>query len=262
MATTAWLFASYPSFPEQSIDVIDDVAASEAKTFASADVYLHHSSLSLDAKELFQNVVNSHSNISDCNIGMTKSGKVRAWRTGGSNFGITWTNTALRDFFGFTGNLTGANTYTATNYSRWFWSPGKPESTKLSPLGIVGARKTDAVKGMAGDATFRVTKHNEYRIQEYWWRYVALSRVWTSSEAGGEFHEFAKEVLGKGRQWFIWRNVAEDLTDDTTIATLSTPLGPYKSTKIDWSDFFRREIRNVDSRSPIEIPCIQVAEYS
>jgi hypothetical protein len=36
---------------------------------------------------------------------------------------VTWTNTELRDILGFTANLTGTSTYSATNKPRYCWNP-------------------------------------------------------------------------------------------------------------------------------------------
>lgn len=43
-------------------------------------------------------------------------------------FTVTWVNTTLRDNLGFTGNLSGANSYTATNAPRYVWRPTRPLS--------------------------------------------------------------------------------------------------------------------------------------
>jgi hypothetical protein len=42
----------------------------------------------------------------------------------GSTFTVTWTDTGLRDILGFTGNLSGASSYTATNQHMHGWYPG------------------------------------------------------------------------------------------------------------------------------------------
>lgn len=41
----------------------------------------------------------------------------------GSTFTVTWTDTALRDILGFTGNLSGASSYTAPNQHMYGWYP-------------------------------------------------------------------------------------------------------------------------------------------
>jgi hypothetical protein len=44
----------------------------------------------------------------------------------GTTTSVTWTDTALRDLLGFTGNLSGSTSYTATNQMRYVWRPSRP----------------------------------------------------------------------------------------------------------------------------------------
>lgn len=48
--------------------------------------------------------------------------------TKGSNFTLAWGDTALRDLFGFTGDLSGAATYTATYTPQYCWFPSRVRS--------------------------------------------------------------------------------------------------------------------------------------
>lgn len=254
-----WLIGSYPDFPAQSIAVEDELAASEAQSVATGDYYLIHPTASLSLADQLKAAVNAHSNISDCDTEIMESGKIRIWRTGASNFAITWTNTTVRDVLGFTGNLTGASSYVASKSAYW-WSANRKASPTMSPLGIAGKIVSDAVVGSAGDATTRVAENNTYRINNYFWRYVPVARIWTSSEAGGEWYAFHDAVIRKGRQFYLWPDVDEDSTDDATSVTLANGLGPYKAAKINWD--YSREIVNVDRLARIDLPVIQVTEFS
>lgn len=258
---TDWLIGSYPSFPAQSISVVDDVAAAEAQSVATGNYYLIHPTAALSLADQVKAAVNAHSNISDCDVEIMESGKIRLWRTGASNFGITWTNTTVRDVLGYTGNLTGASSYVASKSAYW-WSAGenRKASPTMSPLGIVGKVSTDAVVGTAGDATMVVTENNTYRTNGYFWRYVPIARIWTTSETGGEYFAFHDAVIRKGRQFYLWPDIAEDSTDDATAVTLASGLGPYKSTDINWD--YSRELANVDRLSRIDLNVIQVTELS
>ena len=255
-----WLIGSYPSFPAQSIAVIDDVAASEAQSVATGDYYMIHPTASLSLADQVKAAVNAHSNIADCDIEIMASGKIRIWRTGASNFGITWTNTTVRDVLGFTANLTGSDSYVASKSAYW-WSANRKASPTMSPLGVVGKVVSDSVMGSAGDATTRVTENNTYRRNGYFWRYVPVARIWTTAEGGGEWFAFHDAVVRKGRQFYLWPDISEDSTDDATTITLASGLGPYKSENPkEWD--YTRELANVDRLSRVDIQVIQVAEFS
>lgn len=259
MTTTAWLIGSYPDFPSTSITV-----SGESVSIAAGDYYLQDGTAGRSFASAFATACNAHSTLSDINCSLTKSGKLRLWSAGGTTFTVTWgsgNGEIARDFAGFTGNLSGASSYVASK-SAWWWSPLRPESSDVAPLGVSGEKVRDSATGMANDATLTVTESGtSYRQNEFWWRFVAIARVWTSAESGGEFFSFFDQVLAKGRQWKLYRNVDEDSGDESTAATLSTVLGPYKSKQTKrWA--FENEIPNVQKLSPIRIPAVVVSEFS
>jgi hypothetical protein len=263
MAATCWLIGSYPDLPAANITVVDHVAASEGQTVAAGDYYVHSVTASLSLLEAVKAAVNAHSNIADCNAGMTKSGHVRIWRTGGQTFGVTWgaSGEVVRDLLGYVGNLSAASTYTAPLRSPLFWSPGRPESPALSPLGVVGQKIHDTVVSQAGTGTIRTMRFNTYRINEFFWRFLPVSRVWTSSELGGEFFTFHEQVLSRGRRLWLHRDMEEDTTDTTTIVALGSGLGPYmaRGGMDTWE--YVRDVPSVDALSTVRLEVVQVTEY-
>lgn len=48
---------------------------------------------------------------------------VELYTADSSTFSVTWNDTDFRDILGFTGNLSGANSYTATHRARYTWVP-------------------------------------------------------------------------------------------------------------------------------------------
>lgn len=59
-------------------------------------------------------------------MGISSAGFITLDNNGGANFGISWpTDTALRDLMGFTGDLAGANSYTAPRQFHGSWHPQK-----------------------------------------------------------------------------------------------------------------------------------------
>ena len=51
---------------------------------------------------------------------------VELYTADSSTFSVTWNDTDFRDILGFTGNLSGANSYTATHRARYTWVPTHP----------------------------------------------------------------------------------------------------------------------------------------
>ena len=261
MPTSDWLIGSYPDMPSQTLAItVPSGSNSEAANIPAGDYYLHHTTDAISLCDQLSEALQAHGSIGGdtAKCELMQDGKVRVWTTGSTTFGITWTSTDARDMYGFTDNLSGNYTYTASKSAYW-WSGNRKASPTMSPLGIVGAVISDAVVGMAGDATQRVTENNTYRANNYFWRYVPVARVWTSAEAGGEYFAFHDNVIRKGRQFVIWPDIAEaDDQSDTTI-TLANALGPYKA-PIGWD--YGREIANVDKLSRIDLPVTQVTELT
>lgn len=66
---------------------------------------------------------------------------------------LTWTDTALRDLLGFTGNLTGATSYTATNEARYQWRPTRSWSDHPGTASRVWAPRSSSLVQVARDGT-------------------------------------------------------------------------------------------------------------
>src|SRR3990167_5593249 len=61
------------------------------------------------------------------------TGKVTISATGVTTFNVTWTSTTLRDYLGFTANLSGAASYTGTNQARFLWLPNVGRTNRMAP---------------------------------------------------------------------------------------------------------------------------------
>jgi hypothetical protein len=76
------------------------------------------------------------------------SGLVRMAAAGA--FSVTWgAATTLRDLLGYTGNLAASTSYTAPGKSALFFSPGKPATFALTPLGVTGAARYILAQSMS-----------------------------------------------------------------------------------------------------------------
>lgn len=260
MTTTSWLIGSYKQFPAATFDVEDELASSESQSIATGDYYPYDTSSSRSLLAKLVAAVNLHTNISDCAGVITKSGRLKIHRTGGSNFAIKNMPSTLASLLGFSTSLTGASSYVAATVSPRFWSPGKQVSSRVAPAGVDGQKVRDAMVSQAATGTLEVVTRNSYRVNEFFWRYLPVARVWTASENNGEWQVFHDQVIAKGEQWKIWTAVDEDTSDTSTAVTLGAFRGPYIATdQIDkWG--YQRELPNVDRLSRVELRGAQVPD--
>lgn len=186
--------------------------------------------------------------------------------SGAGNFGITWDSTGLRDLLGFTGDLSGAATYTATNPPALLWSPAKPLRPELSPRGTTGIPRPLAYfTASPSDGSTFVVSHGERIDQRFTCGMVAVDRVFTSSLVGGEWARLFRDSLAKGYSFYVYPDVTED-PGSSTAATLSNGLGPYALSPSGraptWSYSRSRGMEWCDKRADVDFPCRVVPEYA
>lgn len=186
--------------------------------------------------------------------------------SGAGNFTITWDSTALRDLLGFTANLSGASSYTATDVSPLLWSPAKPLKPELSPIGTAGIRRplTYATISPADGSAFAVS-HGSRQWQRFTCSHVAIDRVFPADEAPGSWISFFDESAGKLCSFYVYPEVVEEAGSSTT-ATLADGLGPYVLTPSgrapSWSYSRSRGFEWCDRRADVDFACHVVPEYS
>ena len=186
--------------------------------------------------------------------------------SGAGNFGITWDSTGLRDLLGFTGDLSGAASYTATNISPLLWSPAKPLRPELSPLGTTGIPRPLSyfTTSPASGETF-VVSHGERVDQRFTCGMIAVDRVFTSAKAGGEWIAFFTNCAARGASFYVYPAVTEEAGSGTT-ASLSGGLGPYayspQGRAPSWSYSRSRGMDWCDKRADVDFACRVVPEYS
>lgn len=267
MPTTDLLIGSYPSLPSQTMSVTAN-AVTEAVVLPSSSYYLYDGVSSFGLLyRLAANLV-GHSELGGgvtCTI--QQDLHVRIASSDATTFTLTWpVDGVLRDLLGFSGNLTpAAASHVAPNVSPLLWSAGRP-AIYGARLGTDGVPVHDTAIGQSAPGIVTATSHNSYRRNTLGWRYVRNSRVWTTSEAGGEFFAFFHEILRQVRRFKVYRNVVEDLSSTTDI-TLGSPLPssgayvyapPGRPVEMPWD----REFPFVETLHPISIAVVTSPEYA
>lgn len=268
MPTSDWLIGSFNDLPQQSLTVTTTGPVAEARIIAAGDYYLYDDSSSHDLLEALRSALEGHSVLSGVSVLLMQNRRVRL--TGVQAFAVTWPSDGLlRDLLGFTGNLTSNTSHSATNVSPLFWSAGRTATTEAR-FGTDGIPVHDTAWGQSGPGTLYATSHNEYRRNSLIWRYVLNARVWTTSEAGGEYFAFWRDVLRLGRRFKVWRGIVESDASTTTVDVSGEAVGLLPSTgayrfappERPVSMQYAREFGYVESMHPITIPCVTAIEYT
>jgi hypothetical protein len=257
--TTSLLIGSSRDFPDSTVTIDGNAETVEA---SAGSLYLVHptAALSLLAQLL---AAMTSAGVSAPAVALLESRKVRVSASG--TFTVTWTDTLPRDLLGFTGNLSGAATYTAENISPLLWAPGLTETPSAGVLGLLGSKHQDASSAVAPDGTQVVSRFGTQRLNSFSWRYVAKARHQTASELGGEWHTFYDQVLVRGAKFLLYREVIDDEASSTPLS-LGTPLGPMEmdiGKAANWPGFRRESgFETVESHYGVDFPALGVPEYT
>lgn len=252
---------SYPNLPAQSLTITVGATA-EVIVLPAGNYYFHDGTRSLMAA--LATAINAHSLIAGATVVLQRN--LRAFISGnGTAFALQWpADGQLRDLVGSTGNLASAATHTMPNQSPLVWSAGK-RATYSARLGSDGIPVHDTATGQAATGIVSSVSHNTYRRNLVAWRYVANARVWTTSEAAGEFFVFWENVLRRARRFKVYRSTTEDPASTTAITygTVLPATLPYVHTPPSPAVFpFDREFAFVESLHPIAIEVTTAPEYT
>lgn len=166
-------------------------------------------------------------------------------------FALNWGDPLLRDLLGFEADLAGAPAYTATLASPLFWSPGKPELSVMTPLGVRGAKQYNVVQSVATYSGTTESSGHGYREQNrFTWQCVSADRVRTVNELPGEFGTWFEQVAVTSSRWKLYHNAVENPSATSGAFTYDTVMGPYivtlgdkggswaydRSRNADWTD--------------------------
>jgi len=253
---TAWLVGSIKGADH------DITIAGSAQNIAG-DLYLYHPTTALSLLGAWVTAATA-AGLGAPTAVLTRDRRVKLGN--GANFTVTWDDT-VRDLLGFTSNLSGASSYVAPNVSPLLWSPAKPLRPELSPRGTLGLRTPQAYWTQSPyDGSPFVVSHGSGRIdQRYSCGMVAIDRVFTTSQAGGEWVRFFEEVLAKGRSFYVYNDATEE-SGSTTAASLADGLGPYvfapQGRAPTWAYARSRGFEWVDKRADVAFSCRIVPEYT
>ena len=170
----------------------------------------------------------------------------------GASGEVEWNNTVIRDMLGFTGDLTGAATYTSTNACQALWLPDS-QYQSLNGQKSGWWEFDDQELESPGGQVFQINGEKK-KINEV--TYVALSRAktWAENEANTNesWESFLLNGVRKGKGWATGRlRWYPDETDDATYFTYKLNKGAeYKPAQIKrnwtggWSVTIGRLIRD------------------
>lgn len=184
---------------------------------------------------------------------LTESRHVRLEAAG--VFSLDWIDPLLPSLLGFSADLAGQSSYTAPLISPLLWSPGRPESTTMAPLGIRGHRVNSTYQSVSPyDGTTESITHGSREYNKFGWLNVAIARVWTSSELGGEFRTWFQAVSVPANNFKLYRNVPEVAGSSNTEASIVIAgLGPYCHTAdrrgVDWEYDRSKGLEFTDTQS-------------
>jgi hypothetical protein len=249
----SWLIGAINFGAAQDVEI-----SASAETVAAGDYYLRDNTASISLIDALEAAMTS-AGVTTPNVFLDQSGYVRI--TAGASFTINWTDTALRDALGWTGNITSTTSAVAQKKSPLFWSPGWPE-TPSTPVGIVGYEVPDTqITTSPTGLTTKHTTHHTAIWQEFSWQSVSIDRVWDAADNGGTFHRFWKDVLYPGYRFYLYSDIQENVGSSSAVVWV-TGQGPYKLRRIDPRWYNRGAIGLTDSVTDINIQCVQVTDIS
>jgi hypothetical protein len=147
------------------------------------------------------------------------TGKVTIAVSGGgvTSFAITWTNTSLRDYLGFTTDVSGTTTYTGASSSPYIYLPNQKRSEPIVPQGYKGMPVTDATVTISPNGYSHAAYYATRYANQLIYRYMSGPKTWRSFEAttNESLQSFYETVIGKGKPV----RYHHDRDDDATYVT-------------------------------------------
>lgn len=250
---STWLIGSVESLPAQSFTINAGAASISAGSY-----YLYHGTNSLSLMYQLQAALTT-AGVAGASVVLLENRCVRV--SAGGVFSITWGSaTALRDFLGFTGNLAGQSSYTATNISRYLWSAGETVS-KATATGSAGYSVEDATIKVSADGTHQYTDHHITHTWDDWeFPSVLLNRYDSlGAWSGGTFLGFRTAVIVPGHRFQCYEIVTED-NSSTSQVTLPTALGTYRMRAIP-AGHGKRKIEHANSYWGVSMDVRLTGEY-
>lgn len=278
MGQTSWQIGSNPSIGAVSITVNAGSGNEELDILTeTAPLYLYDDGSEFDAMFLLQEALrtNPSDDLAGSLVFLTRDRKVRIeFRIDGGDPNstdiVSWNGagaSAFQELLGLTGTELSAGsveTFTAPETSPYLWSANMCETPLLARRGKTGAPYHDTAVGMSGTRVVVSTTNNSGKINDYRWARVLNDRYWSEAEDWGEYYQWWDYVQRRFRKFKIWQDVNE-LDASTSQATIGTALGPYV---FRWdgdspiSFPFSRDLEFMEYLHTVELPCVEVDEYT
>lgn len=262
MTTSSMLVGSYRALPDQTLTFTGPVTETvSASASYGSSIYLHHSTAALSLVTQVGNAVANREAGGACVL--QQNGKIKISAT--STFTLTWTSTLVRDLLGFTGNLSGANSYESTTIPLLLWIPGTTESPAQAVLGQQGSNNHDAHRVQAPDGT-QVTRIFGSAVQRnaFKWTYIPKAYYQTTDNNGGELSRFFDEVLVKGSKFMLHRNITFDTSSTSTMTLDAQAMGPFEVEEDMRKIPFRRSsgLETVEQAYDFSVRALVTPEYA
>lgn len=141
----------------------------------------------------------------DCTIANGESGTGLVTIDVPGTASITWTDTDLRDVLGFTGNLSGAGSYTGTWGARGMWMPDSP---LVSPYtaGDAGHWEGGPVQTISPlGVTKTITRPTRVKCGPFRWTHVSLARArqYSESAPARSFERLLRDAFFAQQSYFM-----------------------------------------------------------
>lgn len=186
--------------------------ASGTVTVAAGDYYLNGATSFNDALETALDAVgNATYTVTQSDADESGTGKTTISATGGgvTAFAITWTDTDQRDQLGFTGNVSGALTYTSTNRAKGLWLPtcGRTGDIPEPETGSTyfGRPTMDTVSVIAPSGVHSSIRYNTVYKSMLDFRTLLGDNVWirlaASADQPGTLEQLWEDCIGPGKRF-------------------------------------------------------------
>ena len=150
------------------------------------------------------------------------TGRVTRAASGVTTFSLTWTSTTIRDRLGFTGNLSGAATYTGSKQARFLWLPDVGRTNPLSPNWSstsyeMGQEEIDRTVTRAPTGAARTIGYTRRFHEHFEWHFITGAKALQGFESlGNESYQlFWRDVLSVGKRF----RYHPDRTSDSVLWT-------------------------------------------